>query len=73
MNKKIDKENIMLNRNLNALVSGQTNYKRMKQKSFAASVNRNTILECEKIGIPLNKFSELALNAMKEIAEEIGL
>ncbi|MEA3505376.1 MAG: hypothetical protein U9R32_09330 [Bacteroidota bacterium] len=31
MNKQIDKENIMLNRNRNALVSGQTNYKRMKR------------------------------------------
>ncbi|MEA3505673.1 MAG: hypothetical protein U9R32_10840 [Bacteroidota bacterium] len=31
MNKQIDKENIMLNKNLNALISEQTNYKRMKR------------------------------------------
>lgn len=47
--------------------------KRMKQKAFAASVSRENILECEKIGIQLNEFAELALNAMKEIAGDIGL
>lgn len=47
--------------------------KRMKQKAFAASVNRDIIMECEKIGIPLPEFTEISLNAMKEIGEEIGL
>ena len=47
--------------------------KRMKEKAFAASVRRETIMECEKIGIPLAEFAELSVNAMKEIADEIGL
>ena len=47
--------------------------KRMKQKAFAASVNRENILECEKIGIPLNEFAELSVNAMKEISDVLGL
>ncbi len=47
--------------------------KRMKQSAFAASVSRENIMECEKIGIPLNEFAEISLNAMKEIAEKIGL
>ncbi|NQU53569.1 MAG: hydrolase [Bacteroidetes bacterium] len=47
--------------------------KRMKQKAFAASVNRENILECEKIGISLNEFAELAVNAMQEISEILGL
>lgn len=47
--------------------------KRMKQKAFAASVKRENILECEKIGIPLPEFAELTLNAMKEIDEVLGL
>ncbi|MCD6354008.1 MAG: HD domain-containing protein [Prolixibacteraceae bacterium] len=47
--------------------------KRMKQKAFAASVKRENILECETIGIPLNEFAELSLNAMKEIHEVLGL
>ncbi|MBS3807874.1 MAG: HDIG domain-containing protein [Bacteroidales bacterium] len=47
--------------------------KRMKEKAFAASVNRDTIRECEQIGIPLDEFIELSLNAMKEIDNKIGL
>ncbi|HOP03713.1 MAG TPA: HDIG domain-containing protein, partial [Tenuifilaceae bacterium] len=34
--------------------------KRMKEKAFAASVNRETIMECEKIGIPIGEFAELS-------------
>jgi uncharacterized protein len=40
---------------------------------FAASVNRDHILECEKIGIPLPEFAELAVNAMRQINDDIGL
>jgi putative nucleotidyltransferase with HDIG domain len=47
--------------------------KRMKQKAFAASVKRENILECEKIGLPLPEFVEISLNAMKEIGDRIGL
>lgn len=47
--------------------------KRMKQSAFAASVSRENIMECEVIGIPLNEFAEISLNAMKEIANNIGL
>lgn len=47
--------------------------KRMKQSAFAASVSRENIKECEKIGLPLNEFTEIALNAMKNIADKIGL
>lgn len=47
--------------------------KRMKQKAFAASVNRDIIMECENIGIPLQEFAEISLDAMKGIAGEIGL
>jgi threonine dehydrogenase-like Zn-dependent dehydrogenase len=47
--------------------------KRMKEKAFAASVNRDIILECEEIGIPLDEFIQLSVDAMREVAEEIGL
>lgn len=47
--------------------------KRMKEKAFAASVNRDTIMECEKLGLSIQEFAELALNAMKEEADQIGL
>ncbi len=47
--------------------------KRMKQKEFARSVNRDYIRECELIGIPLEEFAVLSLAAMAEIAAELGL
>ena len=47
--------------------------KRMKEKMFAASVKRENILECEKIGIPIDEFAALAIESMLPIAGEIGL
>jgi len=47
--------------------------KRMKQKAFAASVKRENILECEKIGVSINEFAELSVNAMKGISDILGL
>jgi len=56
-----------------AAVKPKSVTKRMKQKAFAASVKRENILECEKIGIPLNEFAELSVNAMKGISSILGL
>ncbi len=47
--------------------------KRMKEKAFAASVNRDIIRECEKIGLPLDEFAGLALGAMQGISDQLGL
>jgi len=47
--------------------------RRMKEKAFAASVNRDHIMECEKIGIPLDEFIRLSVDAMREISGSIGL
>jgi len=47
--------------------------KRMKEKAFAASVNREIIRECEKIGLNLDEFAGIAVSAMQEIADRIGL
>jgi len=46
--------------------------KRMKEKLFAASVNREAIMECETIGIPLDQFTALALEALSPIEAELG-
>ncbi len=56
-----------------ASVKPKSVVKRMKEKNFAASVRRDHILECEKIGIPLNEFAQMAVEAMREIADELGL
>jgi putative nucleotidyltransferase with HDIG domain len=47
--------------------------KRMKEKAFARSVDRDIIRECEKIGIPLAEFAELCLKAMQDISDDLGL
>ena len=47
--------------------------KRMKEKAFAASVDRGIIRECEAAGIPLPEFAELAVAAMRSIAADLGL
>ena len=47
--------------------------KRMRMKAFARSVPRETIKECEKAGYELREFVELALEAMKEISDDLGL
>lgn len=47
--------------------------KRMKERSFAASVRRENILECEKLGLSLEEFAGLSLKAMQEIAPSLGL
>jgi len=47
--------------------------KRMKEKAFAAKVNRDHIRECEEIGIPLDEFIQLSVDAMRGISDSIGL
>ncbi len=47
--------------------------KRMKEKAFAAGVDRDIIMECEKVGIPLEDFISLSLEAMKGIDGDLGL
>lgn len=47
--------------------------KRLKSKAFAASVNREFIYDIEKAGIVLDTFLQLSIDAMTEIADEIGM
>jgi putative nucleotidyltransferase with HDIG domain len=47
--------------------------KRMKDKRFAASVDRAIIMECEALGLGLEEFVSLSLEAMRSVAGELGL
>ena len=47
--------------------------KRFKEKSFAAGVNRQQIASSSELGLELDEFLELALEAMKGIAGDLGL
>ena len=56
-----------------ASVKPKSVVKRMKEKAFAASVNRDHVLLCGQLGLDLNDFAALALAAMQEISDELGL
>ncbi|MBQ3923773.1 MAG: HDIG domain-containing protein, partial [Spirochaetales bacterium] len=47
--------------------------KRMKEKAFAANVNREIIMMCQNIGLTLDQFVEIGLKEMCEVADKIGL
>lgn len=47
--------------------------KKMKDKAFAAAVNRDRIRECDRLGLELGDFLELAIGAMTTVAEETGI
>mgnify|MGYP001152379392 CR=1 FL=1 len=47
--------------------------KRMKEKRFAPGANRETIKEALRLGLSLEEFVEICLNAMKNIAHQLGL
>ena len=47
--------------------------KRFKEKSFAAGANREQISLCSELGLELDEFIELGLEAMKGIAPSLGL
>jgi putative nucleotidyltransferase with HDIG domain len=47
--------------------------KRFREKSFAAGVNREQVAQCQEIGLELEEFISLGIEAMKGIAPELGL
>ncbi|MBI2875835.1 MAG: HDIG domain-containing protein [Candidatus Tectomicrobia bacterium] len=47
--------------------------KRMKEPAFARNVNREIIQECQQLGLSLEEFVSLSLNAMLSISQELEL
>ena len=47
--------------------------KKFKDKTFAAKVDREIIRECEKLGLSLEEFFEIAIEGIKKIKEDVGL
>jgi len=47
--------------------------KRFREKSFAAGVNREQIAQCQEIGLELEEFISLGIEAMKGIAPQLEL
>ena len=46
---------------------------RMAEKSFSRAVDREQIKMCEQLGLSLDDFIQIALDAMKSISGELGL
>ncbi len=47
--------------------------RKFKSKDFARGVNRDRVREVEELGLSLNEFMELSLNALKNVASDLGL
>lgn len=47
--------------------------KKYKDKSFARTVNREKILICEELGLERSEFFGIALDALQEISDELGV
>jgi len=54
-------------------VKVETVANKFKDKDFARGAERERILVCEEIGIPREKFFEIALEGLKAAAADIGL
>lgn len=47
--------------------------KKFKDKKFAAGVSRSSILECEMIGLSIDEFMQISIDALKKTAKDIDL
>ncbi|ACM23317.1 MULTISPECIES: HD domain-containing protein [Thermotoga] len=47
--------------------------RRFKEKAFARGASREQIRSCEKLGLSLERFLGISLEAMKSIASDLGL
>lgn len=47
--------------------------KRFKEPSFAKGARREDIMTCSELGLELDEFLAIGLEAMKEVADELGL
>lgn len=56
-----------------ASVEAKSIKKRFKEKSFAAGASREQMAKCSDIGLELDAFIELGLEAMKGVAGDLGL
>jgi len=56
-----------------ASVKPKSVLKRMKKKDFARTVSRDDIRLCERIDFSLEEFASLSVEAMREIAADLGL
>ncbi len=54
-------------------ITTQSVMNRFKEKSFAKGANREVILACKELGMDLEEFISVSLEAMQGIEEDLGL
>ena len=54
-------------------VTPKTVREKFKEKSFARGCNRDIIKRIEELGVDLERFYEIAIKALKEVKDELGL
>ncbi len=54
-------------------IDGQFVLNRFREKLFAKGANRDQIKTCERLGMTLQEFVEVALSAMQGVSNELGL
>ena len=54
-------------------VKAESVARKFKDKDFARGADRGRIVVCEEIGVPKEKFFEIALSGLRTAASEIGL
>lgn len=54
-------------------VTSENVLNRFKEKAFAKGANRETIAKCEDIGLSLEEFVKIGLQAMQSISNDLGL
>ena len=53
-------------------LTGEFLLKRYKEKRFAAGANREAIAACDKLGLSLDKFFEIALEGVRNVSDQLG-
>ena len=54
-------------------VKVRTIKRKFKDKTFAKGASRDRIMVCEELGLPMDEFFRIALEALQGISEDIGL
>ncbi|OYT25460.1 MAG: hypothetical protein B6V02_03650 [Thermoprotei archaeon ex4572_64] len=63
---------VMPNKKLHE-VKLETLKRKFKQKDFARNVSRDKIMLCRELGLELDEFLSIGLEALKSIAQDLGL
>ena len=56
-----------------SVLDAQSVLNRFEERRFAAGANREQIQTCSEMGLTLEEFIEIGLQAMKDVSDDLGL